>query len=152
MVDAESMAMQSVKVDPGNISLDRFSRVPGAADGGSAPLAVENPAASETRRMQESVLVGLRAMMGQESPPAVVEKKTPVRAAPAKSVPKKALHEGKTPIVEVGDCLQSVAFSFVVRVQEHTEDGGFIGRAPGVGRIRVRADEVKGYQRVGKSP
>lgn len=145
--DAEDMTMLSAKVNP-NDFVGRFSREPGPADGGSDLP----PSRGSKNSLQESTLVGLRAML-QETPSKELKRK-PVLKVRTESRPVPSLHEDdrkvRSSLVESGDIMQSLSFQFTVTVQEVTEDGGFIGRAPGVGRVRVRGSELSQYKRIGR--
>lgn len=111
------------------------------------------PAPSKTTNaLAEAAALGVAAMHRSEGrslslSPSVEVRETKVTSpAPKRRV---KLAESGKPLVECGDILQSTAFGFTVRVQEITEDGGFLGRAPGVGRIRVRGEELPGYAKIG---
>lgn len=143
MDDAEALGgMLSAKVNPGQFDLSRFGRPSGPADSGPAP-----PRGDKTA-IQESTLAGLKAMLKEEAPPP-----PPVRSSrPRPTTPqiRETRPEERANLLESGDIMENTAFKFMVTVQELTEDGGFIGRGAGVGRIRVRGSEMGLYKRVGR--
>jgi hypothetical protein len=87
----------------------------------------------------------LKAERQAEIPPT-----RPIREKPARETIKETNPAPKSNLLESGDILENTAFKFMVTVQELTEDGGFLGRGAGVGRIRVRGSEMGLYRRVGR--
>lgn len=145
MNDAEDLTVQgSGKIDPADFGA-RFSRTPGSAD-----LDTGDRERGAKKTMEEATLTGLRAMLKNVAP--AVTEASPARDFPVvrQKVPmRKPLKESKSgSLCEVGGTMQNSIFGFAVSVQELTEDGGFIGRGAGVGRIRVRGNEMGNYQRV----
>jgi hypothetical protein len=112
--------------------------------------AAAQPAVGEKKNaLRDAAALGVAALFRSEG-------RLPASAPLVESVPvsqvtrkRVKLAESGKPLVERGDILQSTAFGFTIRVQEITEDGGFLGRAPGVGRIRVRGEELGGYAKIG---
>jgi hypothetical protein len=115
-----------------------------------AAAAVALPVAGEKKNaLRDAAALGVAALFRSEGripAPAPLVESVPVSQVTRKRV---KLAESGKPLVERGDILQSTAFGFTIRVQEITEDGGFLGRAPGVGRIRVRGEELSGYAKIG---
>jgi len=145
MDDTDSLSrIISSKVDPSSYG-SKFSRPVGSADGGST-----DRTRGDQTAMQESTLAGLRAML-KDIPGA----KAPVRSLRPHPVASQIRETRPSPkaessLLESGDILENTAFKFMVTIQELTEDGGFLGRGAGVGRIRVRGSEMGLYRRVGK--
>jgi len=155
MDDAEALSgMLSAKVDP-RMFESKFSRPTGPADlGGGSPRTGDGKdrTRGDNQAMQDSTMAGLRAMLretAEEEAPRPVSRPRPRPASPhireTRPAPK-----ASSSLLESGDILQNTAFNFMVTVQELTEDGGFLGRGAGVGRIRVRGSEMGLYKRVGK--
>jgi hypothetical protein len=145
MEDTEALSqIHAVPIDKGTFDMSRFGRPTGLADTG------EGGSRGDKKAMQESTLTGLRAMLKTETREEVPPIR-PTREKPAlRSTIKETNPAPKATLLESGDILENTAFKFMVTVQELTEDGGFLGRGAGVGRIRVRGSEMGLYRRVGK--
>jgi hypothetical protein len=145
-MDAEALSqMHSTAVDPKVFDPGRFGRQAGIADTGGG-----DRTRGDDKAMQESTLTGLRAMLKATAPPAVSTAR-PARERPVARIPIKETNPApRANLLESGDIMENTAFKFMVTIQEMTNDGGFLGRGAGVGRIRVRGSEMDLYRRVGK--
>jgi hypothetical protein len=112
--------------------------------------------------MVESVRAGLDTMLSSPAIPGVQApsqtSKTPVSLAEAAGAPQTAkapriVQEGKDTglrkhILESGDVVRHKTLRCLAEVTKVKEDGSFLAEMQGVGKIKVRVDELANYDRM----